>query len=319
MALFKRILVIVDLDSEESTPNHPPSLVRGAQLAEHLGCPLELFSCGYDPYYSEMRVFDPTGVDEKKKELLQERVASLEKLSQEYREKGLTVDIDARWEHPLDDGILAKVAENESVLVVKDTQFHSATHQSIFSNVDWSLMRHCPQPLLLTKPRSVDTVPTILASVDPVHSHDKPATLDHAIIAAAQEVAEAVGGDLHLFHSFDPMPTVSAATRWSPPLQVDVEQRVEDERQRHRVSMEKLLSQYSIAEDRVHIHEGPPHDQLVGAAIQEGADIVVMGSVSRGMLKRAVVGSTAERVLDRIPSDLLLIKPPAFDANEDGA
>ncbi|MGI9258860.1 MAG: universal stress protein [Gammaproteobacteria bacterium] len=318
MALFKRILVIVDLDSEESAPNHPPSLIRAAQLAEHLDCSLELFSCGYDPYFSEMRVFDPTGVDEKRKELLSDHVDLLEKLAQKYRDKGLTVDIDARWEHPLDEAILAKVAENESVLVVKDTQFHSATRQSIFSNVDWSLMRHCPQPLLLTKPRSVGASPTILAAVDPVHSHDKPAKLDHAIVIAAQEVAEAVGGALHLFHSFDPMPTVSAATRWSPPLQVDVDKRVEEERQRHRGSMEELLSRYSITEDRVHFHEGPPHDQLVGAAIQESVDIVVMGSVSRGMLKRAVVGSTAERVLDRIPSDLLLIKPPPSDGDAGG-
>jgi len=261
-----------------------------------------------------MRVFDPTGVDEKRNELLREHENSLEELAKTYRDKGLTVDVDARWEHPLDESILAKVAENESILVVKDTQFHSPTRQSIFSNVDWSLMRHCRQPLLLTKPRTVDAAPTILAAVDPVHSHDKPAELDHAIIVAAQTVADAVNGSLHLFHSFDPMPTVSAATRWSPPLQVDVEKKVEDERQRHRDAMETLLSSYSIPNEHVHFHEGTPHDQLVGAAIQNEADIVVMGSVSRGMLKRAVVGSTAERVLDRIPSDLLLIKPPAFGA-----
>ncbi len=318
MAFVERILVIVDPESVESASDHPPSLTRSAQLAQSLGCSLELFSCGYDPYFSEVRVFDPTGLEEKKKELLQDHVALLEKLAAVYRENGLAVDIDARWEHPLDEAILRKVAESGSVLVVKDTHFHSASRQSIFSNVDWSLMRRCPQPLWLTKPRTTETMATILAAVDPVHSHDKPADLDHAIILAAREFAAAVDGDLHVFHSFDPMPTVSAATRWSPPLQIDVEKRVDEERKRHREAMEALLAQYSIAADQVHLHEGPPHDQLVGAAIQRRADIVVMGSVSRGMLKRAVVGSTAERILDRIPSDLLLIKHPDFEAHGDG-
>ncbi len=319
MALFKRILVIVDPALEESTSDHRPSLTRAVQLAQRLQCPLELFSCGYDPYLSEVRVFDPTGLEEKKKELLQDHVALLEKLAEGYRENGLTVDIDARWEHPLDEAILRKVAESDSVLVVKDTHYHSASHQSIFSNVDWSLMRRCPQPLLLTKSRTIGATPTILAAVDPVHSHDKPADLDQAIVTAAQEVAEAVDGDLHVFHSFDPMPTISAATRWSPPLQIDVDEKVDEERQRHRGSMDELLSRYSIAADHVHLHEGAPDEQLVGAAIQRSAEIVVMGSVSRGMLKRAVIGSTAERVLDRIPSDLLLIKHPEFDTHAGNA
>jgi universal stress protein E len=39
------------------------------------------------------------------------------------------------------------------------------------------------------------------------------------------------------------------------------------------------------------------------------ADLVVMGAVSRGALKRLLLGSTAELVLDHISSDLLIIKP----------
>ena len=40
-----------------------------------------------------------------------------------------------------------------------------------------------------------------------------------------------------------------------------------------------------------------------------GADLVVMGAVSRSGLKRLALGSTAERVLDFLPCDVLVVKP----------
>jgi universal stress protein E len=42
---------------------------------------------------------------------------------------------------------------------------------------------------------------------------------------------------------------------------------------------------------------------------ETGADVVVIGAVSRSGLKRIALGSTAERVLDFVPSDLLIVKP----------
>jgi universal stress protein E len=42
------------------------------------------------------------------------------------------------------------------------------------------------------------------------------------------------------------------------------------------------------------------------------ADVVVMGAVSRSRFEEIFVGSTAERVLDRIASDVLVVKPPDF-------
>jgi universal stress protein E len=41
---------------------------------------------------------------------------------------------------------------------------------------------------------------------------------------------------------------------------------------------------------------------------------MVMGAISRGRLERVFVGSTAERLLDRLPCDVLVVKPPDFRA-----
>ena len=39
-----------------------------------------------------------------------------------------------------------------------------------------------------------------------------------------------------------------------------------------------------------------------------GASIVVMGALARWGLKRAVLGSTAERLLDHLPCDVLVVR-----------
>ena len=43
---------------------------------------------------------------------------------------------------------------------------------------------------------------------------------------------------------------------------------------------------------------------------------VVMGAIARSGLKRLFIGSTAERVLDRLPCDLVIIKPLDFEVPE---
>jgi nucleotide-binding universal stress UspA family protein len=48
-------------------------------------------------------------------------------------------------------------------------------------------------------------------------------------------------------------------------------------------------------------------------ALECCADIVVMGSISRSGLERLVIGSTAERVLEPLPCDVLLVKSPDFE------
>jgi universal stress protein E len=49
--------------------------------------------------------------------------------------------------------------------------------------------------------------------------------------------------------------------------------------------------------------------RLEAVARRTGAGIVVMGAVSRSALKRLFIGSTAEHLLDRLPCDVLVVKP----------
>ncbi len=307
----KEILAVVDPTADEQ-----PALGRAAVLAEACGASLELFVCDYDQYLEGGRLFESEGLAKARRSRLEHDRERLETLRAPLLAKGLAVAADVRWDHPLERGIARKAAEAAPLLVAKDTHHHPVLKRTLLSNTDWNLIRTCPAPLLLVKPRALDAVPTILAAVDPTHEHDKPAALDRSILALAAELATALHGRLHVVHGFDTAPAIAAAAAAPEPdvalPTLEIGQAVE---RRHREALDRLLADFSVPAAQVHLEEGAADDVLLRTCEALEADFVVMGAVARGALGRVFIGSTAERVLDRLPCDLVVIKPVDFGAS----
>jgi universal stress protein E len=305
MAKNDSILVIVDPTAQEQ-----PAVARAAWLAEKLGCDLELFICEYDQYLAGDRFFDTKALKKARAGLLQRHLSRLEKLAAPLRDSGITVSCDTAWDHPLHEGILRKIDSAKPKLVVKDTHYHSAIRRSVFSNTDWHVIRDCKSPLWLVKPSDSVEVKTLLAAVDPVHERDKPAKLDHRILDAAEEIRAAVDGKLHVVHAFDPAPIYAVSTdAMSFPITEPINDAVAALRTQHQEAMDELATKHRLAPESMRVIDGETREVLVGAVDELDADVVVIGAVSRGALKRLALGSTAERVLDFVPCDLLIVKP----------
>jgi universal stress protein E len=304
----QRILVVVDPTAEEQ-----PAVQRGAWLARRLGAGLELFICHYDPYLSGERFFDSPGLKKARREVMDAMLARLARLAEPLAGEGLAVTTDAAWDTPLDEGIVRKVLASQPRLVLKDTRYHNALRRSVFSNTDWNLIRSCPAPLWLVKPQTPAEPLRILAAVDPMHEHDKPATLDHTLLREAERLAERCDGELHLFHSYDPMPAIAgAATTVATPISVPADSITEEMAKAHGEALEALATTYGLQASRVHLQRGPARELLPELAMRLQAGLVVMGAVARGTLRRLFIGSTAEQVLDRLPCDVLVVKPDGF-------
>jgi universal stress protein E len=301
------MLVVVDPTAKEH-----PVIARAAWLAGKTGAALELFICDYDQYLAGERFFDSTSLDKARKGLIQRHVQRLRKLAQPLLDQGLKVSVDVAWDYPLHEGIVRRIAKAKPDLVLKDTHYHPLIRRSLFSNTDWNLIRSCPVPLMLVKPSAQRAIKTVIAAVDPVHERDKPADLDHKIITTAQELAAAVGGDMHVVHAFDPAPAYAvSADAMSFPIAEPINELIAGLRQRHKNALAALLASYSIPEKHVHLGEGDTREVLIASVEELHADLVVMGAVARGAIKRMLLGSTAELVLDHVPCDLLILKPGA--------
>jgi universal stress protein E len=194
---------------------------------------------------------------------------------------------------------------------MKGTHYHSAAERSIFVDTDWQLVRTCPYPLWLVKQHEIRQKPVIVAAVDPTHSHDKPAALDEAIVEIAQNIAGASGGEVHLLHTYHRLVGVGReATRTFKPIKLPVDKLSKKIQADHLERLNGLAAASHI--DAAHTHQlpGDTKEILPVFARTHSADLVVMGALARWGLKRAVLGSTAEKVLDHLPCDILIVRKP---------
>jgi universal stress protein E len=84
------------------------------------------------------------------------------------------------------------------------------------------------------------------------------------------------------------------------------------ERRRIESDVLKLAAAHGLPAERVHLVQGSATEVLPRAVVDLRADLVLMGAVSRSRFEELFIGSTAERVLDRLPVDVLVVKPPDF-------
>ncbi len=102
------------------------------------------------------------------------------------------------------------------------------------------LIRYCPAPLLLVKDREWSGQPGFIAAVDPEHSHDKPAALDHKLVRTAATLARVSGGSVHLYHSTH-LPPLSGMYPVESDYQVDT------------AKVKDLGAQHNVPEDHCYV------------------------------------------------------------------
>lgn len=305
MSATNSILVIIDPTAESH-----PVLDRAAWVAGRHDASLELFICDYDQYLAGERFFDSHALEKARAGLLERHRQRLKKLAKPLLDDGIEVRVDTTWDHPLHEGIVRKIESSRPSLVLKDTHYHSAIRRSLFSNTDWNLIRECTVPLWLVKPDTDPAIHRIAAAVDPVHERDKPASLDHKILSQAQTLCTDLDAQLEVVHAFDPAPVYAvSADAMSFPIAEPMNEAVAGLRKQHQNAMDELAKASGIGAANVHIVEGETREVLVSFVEESKVDLVVIGAVSRGALQRFALGSTAERVLDFIPCDLLIVKP----------
>jgi universal stress protein E len=183
------------------------------------------------------------------------------------------------------------------------------------TNTDWELIRGSPIPVLLAKEHAWQSHPRILAAVDPGHINDKPANLDREILDHANLLAQRLDGELHAAHAYVPLTIAATADAVLAPMATTLDPSVfEIEEKQKREQLRTLVEPYRISKERVHLELGVATDVLPTLAREIKADVLVMGAVSRRGLAKIFIGSTAERVLEHLPCDVVVVKSPDFAA-----
>jgi universal stress protein E len=178
--------------------------------------------------------------------------------------------------------------------------------------VDWELVRTCPGPLLIVKPRAGRQRGPVLAAIDPNHAAAKPAALDRQILRAAHDISLRLKRPLRAVHAWQPLTYLYAsAPTETAPVWIPPESDAQYEQTLRRLG-DAELRHADLASGQVEFIIGTPEEVLPELARQSHAELIVMGAISRTGLERLMLGSTAQRVMDRVPCDVLVIKPRGF-------
>ncbi len=217
-----------------------------------------------------------------------------------------------QWDYPIDEAIVRQVRKTKPDVLISESHRHGRLARLVLANTDWQLIRDCPCALWFVRSKALPRSPRVIVAVDPRHAHAKPAKLDDRLLQAAQGFAVQLGGRVGVVHAY-----ASFADAVPGVLRRPIRPRQQSFGTRRFVAtttalVTKLAGKYGVSADECVVREGAPDDVVAAEADRLGADLLVMGAVSRSLLTRPVIGNTAERVIDHVECDIFVVKPAGF-------
>lgn len=274
MLFSKRILVILD-----ERPASRQALVRARLIAEQTGAALELiWNSEYAPwqgYEAELTELDNSG---------------------------------CRWQRQYDPSPLVKLVRqhwqrDHFGLLVKSCDARH-TGPSLLAPTDWRLLRETPCPVLLVKNQRRWAEGPVLAAVNPLGRKTSSQQHDQAVLMLATTIASRVQTPLHTVTA-----TAMAMMGAEPELQSQALIDAAAE-----VALARQLARWQLQPAHSHVGEGPPEHWIPAVANQINASLVVIGTHARGGLRGALMGNTAEQILDRLDTDIMVLRPGLSDS-----
>ena len=190
--------------------------------------------------------------------------------------------------------VVAEVAdERDAELIILGGKHHSTVGRWLAGSTVHHMIRTHDRPILVNGParHGEGKFSRVMVAVDLSHAA-KPA------IDAAERIAGLFDAKLRAVHSVEP---VSWVPELPPGLYEDLLRESEEQLER---SIWPAI-EYPGAEHLM--RRGSAPDTIAAAAAEWNADLLVVGTHGRGWVDRVLIGSVTERLLNRLPTSMLVI------------
>ncbi|GAA4886796.1 universal stress protein UspE [Ferrimonas pelagia] len=305
MSDYKRILVVVD-------PAHDaqPAIMRAAHLAKGCDGQITLTLSIFDFSYEMTSMLSAEDRENLRNGLIKQRQAWLEELAAPVRLEGIAVDCTVTWHNRPYEAVIEQVLKLDADLIVKSTHQHDRLKSVIFTPTDWHLLRKSPVPVLLVKDHDWPVDGKILVAVNVAAEDEDHLSLNRKIVARALELAVTIKAQVHLVNGYPGTPVNIAielpdfdAHAYNRSLKTHHEQR-----------LRALADEFSLPHEQCHVLEGLPEDVIPDLAKELDVELVMIGTIGRTGISAALIGNTAEHVIDQLECDLLADKPDGFES-----
>lgn len=270
-----KIFVVID----PTTPNQI-ALARAADIARGTGIDIHAYICINENYSG---VEDSAAMREAE---VARHEAWLAGLIRPLVDSGLSVTAEVECKDDWREALAPAAARAKADLIVKESRRRTPLQRRFLKTADWILLRNVECPVLLVKSLRQGPLTHILAAVNLNARDAAHQALTEIVIESSRALADSTGAELHAVNAYAD--------------------------QMHFVHPPDLAKRLGIDRARAHVMQGEPENVIAEIANNLGSPLVVISSVARRGVSAAIVGNTAERILDTLDCDVLtIIRSPA--------
>jgi universal stress protein E len=307
MKTYQKILVVIDPSTDEQK-----ALRRAIDLAANIkanGGQVEVtaFLSIFDFSYEMTTILSSDDRGAMRQSVIKDKELWLENLISDLKPD---IDINSLvvWHNRPFESIIEQVIQNNYDLVIKGTHQHDRFKSVIFTPTDWHILRKCPCPVLLVKGHEWPSNGNILAAINVGSDETEHNSLNDKITKEAKKLAQLIQGNVHLVNSFPGTPVNIA---------IEIPEFNSSEYnntmlQHHKKSMAAHATEFEIDVTHTHVEEGLPERVIEEVADKIDAELVVLGTIGRTGISAALIGNTAEHVIDQLNCDVLALKPDGY-------
>ena len=282
---MRNILVILDKPKHEQI-----ALQRALELAEKSEVSLHLVSFVYEPVVGfPLLAGSVLNVSE---QMQRDRAKWLQEFTQQYNLPERTSS-EVVWHHDIPTWVDEYLAANRCDLVLKTAQKQFG--RGGFGSIDWRLIEHVSVPLWVAVNTHWVKRDLVVAALDPALENELHAALNHRLLQQGGELAELLGAELELVACLPvaDMREDSAVFR----EQLDA---LKD-------SLQEVIARSGAQSRQTHFVAGKPAAEVNRVVDRNKARMIMVGRGVRKGPRGLLLGNTAERILGRSNTDVLVI------------
>lgn len=303
MNTYNNILVVIDPNTEDQK-----ALKRALFLAHLTQAKVTALASIYDFSYEMTTILSGEERESMRLCVVKDRQQWLDKLIAENNPNNTAVTSEVIWHNRPFESIISTVLKNKHDIVIKATHQHDKLKSVIFTPTDWHILRKCPCPVLLVKDHDWPNEGNIIAALNVASDEEEHLSLNQKITEQALSLSKTIQANVHLVNSFPGAP-INISIEIPEFNMLDYQNNM---KQHHVKAMKKHAEEHQILETNTHVEEGLPEDIIESKATELDSELVVLGCVGRTGISAALIGNTAENVIDQLNCDLLALKPDGF-------
>lgn len=285
-----------------------PVYDRAAALAKAKGMALHIVAFDYVEGLATAGLVNDQALAVMREGYVQQHREWLETQALPMRRNGVTVTTEVVWvQQPLNE-ILIHLREQPFAMLIKELEHEPWWMRAMFTSLDIQLLRETRIPLHLVHKASHALPRRILAAVDLSRPGDQFEGFNDQIISEALKLTLQCNAQIELLYAYDlgSMYLDAGGSREHSFLFDSNDAQTLHDAQS--AAFQELAERNGIAVEHRHMRIGDPAKALAMFMDNNDIDVLVMGSYHhRGI--GWFIGSTAERVMHRLSSSVLVISP----------